>query len=129
MADGLTIIVTNDWQRKRAMDLIAKAPPGTVLTFKPQTRTIPQNDRMWASLTDVALAKPEGRNHPTHVWKALAMDMAGCKPQWERSLDGQGVVCVGYKSSRLTKAEMSDVIEAIRAYAAEHGVELKDEAA
>jgi thiamine monophosphate synthase len=53
------------------------------------------------------------------------MDLADCKPVWEPGLDG-GVVCVGYKSSRLSKAEMSDVIEAIYSYAAKHGVELKD---
>lgn len=122
MAEGVTILLTNDYQRRRAAELAMKAPPDTVLVFKPVSRSIPQNDKMWASLTDLALAKPEGRNHPTHVWKALVMDMAGCKPQWERSLDGQGVVCVGYKSSRLSKAEMSDVLEAMNAYAAEHSI-------
>jgi hypothetical protein len=54
------------------------------------------------------------------------MDAAGCKPDWERSLDGESMVCVGYKSSRLSKADMSDVIEAINWYAAQHGVALKD---
>lgn len=126
MAEGLTFLLDNDYQRQRFAQLALKAPPGTVGVLKPAGRTIPQNDKMWASLTDLALAKPKGRSHPTHVWKALVMDMAGCKPQWERSLDEQSVVCVGYKSSRLSKSEMSDVIEAMNAYAAEHGVELKE---
>ena len=125
----LTFILSNEYQRQRAIEFLQTCPLGTVLSAKPSLRTIPQNDKMWGGLSEVALAKPEGRSHPPHVWKALAMDMAGCKPQWERSLDGNGVVCVGYKSSRLTKAEMSDVIEAIRWYAAQHGVVLREDAA
>lgn len=126
---GLTFIISNEHQRQRAMQFLQTCPLGTVLTAKPSLRTIPQNDKMWAELSEVAAAKPEGRSHPPHVWKALAMDMAGCKPQWERGLDGTGIVCVGYKSSRLTKAEMSDVIEAIRCYAAQHGIDLREEVA
>lgn len=128
MAKGWTFILNTERDRQRAMAQLARIPLGSVAEYKPHGRTIPQNDKMWAGLTDVALAKPEGRNHPTHVWKALAMDMAGCKPIWERSLDGQSVVCVGYKSSRLTKQEMSDVIEALNAYAAEHGITLGEPA-
>lgn len=125
---GMTFIISNDYQRQRVIRFLQTCPPGTVVTCKPSLRTISQNDKMWAELSEVAAAKPEGRSHPPHVWKALAMDMAGCKPQWERSLDGDSVVCVGYKSSRLSKQEMSDVIEAIRAYAAQHGVELREAA-
>lgn len=128
MAEGLTFILSDDWQRKRVAGMAWKAPPNCVVTFKQPARTIPQNAKLWAMLGELARAKPQGRSHPPHVWKALVMDMAGCKPIWEPSLDGNGVVCVGYKSSRLSKAEMSDVIEAMRAYAAEHGVELKDAA-
>lgn len=126
MSESATFILSSEYHRQRLMAYIAKLPLGAVVKAQPSLRTIPQNDKMWGDLTQVSLAKPEGRSHPVHVWKALAMDMAGCKPQWERSLDGTGVVCVGYKSSRLTKAEMSDVLEAIQAYAAEHGIELKE---
>jgi len=55
-------------------------------------------------------------------WKALFMDMIDKKPSWEPNLDGTGVVCIGYKSSHLTKAEMSELIECIYAFGAEHGV-------
>ncbi len=123
---GVTFILNNDWQRQRALEFIAKAPVGSVITAKPSLRTIPQNAKMYATLTDLARAKPDGRSLAVHKWKALAMDMAGKKPDWERSLDGESMVCVGYKSSRLTKEEMSDVIEAIHEYAARVGVALED---
>jgi NinB protein len=101
---------------------IAAAPDGSRVSLEPPRRTDSQNDKMWALLGELAMAKPQGRSHPPHVWKALVMDLADKKPIWEPSLDGQGVVCVGYKSSRLSKAEMSDVIEAVYSYGAENGV-------
>lgn len=121
---GQTIILATRAHRQRAHALVDAAPERAVVNIRAEGRTPSQNDKMWAGLSDIARAKPQGRNHPSHVWKALVMDMAGCKPIWEPSLDGQGVVCVGYKSSRLSKQEMSDVIEAMNAYAAEHDVEL-----
>lgn len=128
MAEGLTFIINNDYQRARAIRFLQTCPPGTVVTCKPSLRTIPQNDKMWAMLGELAQAKPDGRSLPPYKWKSLAMDAAGKKPDWERSLDGDSMVCVGYKSSRLTKQEMSDVIEAIHAYAATHGVQIKEAA-
>ena len=125
MADGLTVRLVGPTQRAFAHKCIDDAPDGSVALFKPPGRTLPQNDKMHAMLTDLARAKPDGRKMPVHKWKALAMDMAGCKPEWERSLDGESMVCVGYKSSRLSKDEMSDVIEAIRCYAADHGVDVQ----
>lgn len=126
MAEKYTIILSNDYQRQRAKAMIDRAPPNVVVTYDEPRRSLPQNAKMHAMLTELALAKPDGRSMPVHKWKALAMDMAGCKPEWERSLDGDSMVCVGYKSSRLSKDKMSDVIEAIRFYAATHNVQLKD---
>lgn len=127
MADELTVILYGN--RGNAHRLIDDAPAGSVVKVTPPRRTLAQNDKMHAMLTKLARAHPDGRRLPVHKWKALVMDMAGCKPDWERSLDGESMVCVGYKSSRLTKDQMSDVIEAIYAYAASHDVSLAQEAA
>ncbi len=125
----LTIVLSGQYQRQRAKALIDRSPPNVVVTYEEPRRTLPQNSKMHAMLTELALAKPDGRSMPVHKWKALAMDLAGCKPEWERSLDGESMVCVGYKSSRLNKADMAKVIDAIDYYAAQHGVHFKEEAA
>lgn len=125
---SLTVILRGLSQRAWAHKLIDEAPAGSVVKLSPPARSIPQNDKMHAMLTELAKAKPDGRSMPVHKWKALAMDLAGCKPEWERSLDGESMVCVGYKSSRLSKEEMSKVIDAIDWYAADHGVALKHSA-
>lgn len=118
---GQTIILRNS-TRNRAISLVNCAPDGAVLNIRAATRTGEQNDKLWAMLSDISRAKPDGRDYPPEIWKSLFMAEVGFKPRFEPSLDGRGVVPIGYKSSRLTKAEFSDLIEAIYAYGAEHGV-------
>ena len=122
MANGQTLILANDSVRGRAKALIDLAPDRAVVNIREQTRTTEQSDKMWAMLSDVSRAKPLGRVLKSEGWKALFMDMIDKKPSWEPNLSGDGVVCIGYKSSHLTKAEMSDLIEQIYAFGAEHGV-------
>ena len=119
---GQTIRLVGDSQRDHAKRMIDCAPPESVVNIREATRSGEQNAKLWAMLSDVARAKPQGRALSTDIWKALFMAEAGFKPRFEPSLDGQGVVPVGYKSSGLRKAEFSDLIEAIYAYGAEHGV-------
>ncbi len=102
--------------------LIEAAPDGAVLNIQEGARTLDQNSKLWACISDVARAKPEGRVYPTHIWKALFMAEAGFKPIFEPSLDGQGVIPIGYKSSRLNKREFADLITAVLAYGDQHGV-------
>lgn len=123
MADRLTLILSNPVVRQRAHRIIDAAPDRAVLTLSEPKRSNEANAKLWAMLTDIKRAKPQGRVLPVEVWKSLIMSYAGFQPRFEPSLDGQGVVPIGYKSSGLTKAEFSDLIEACYSYGAEHGVE------
>jgi hypothetical protein len=122
MANGQTVILRGDVQRQIAKHLIDKAPADAVVNIAEARRTSDQNARMWAMLSDIARAKPGGRVLPTDTWKALFMASLGHRCTFEPSLDGQGVVPIGFRSSGLRKTEMSDLIEAIFAFGAEHGV-------
>ena len=117
-----TIALVTGEQRNRACALIRRAPDGYVVSLSEPARSRDQNAKMHAMLTDIALSKPQGRDLSTDVWKALLMHEAGFKCTFERSIDGTGVVPLGFKSSRLRKAEFSDLIEAMYAFGAEHGV-------
>jgi hypothetical protein len=119
---GQTVRLVSDRARKTAAELAFKAPHGSVANFRPPTRTVDQNSKMWAMLSDVARAKPEGRELTTDKWKSLFMDAIGIPADWEPGING-GVVNVGYRSSRLSKEQMSEMIEQMYAYGAEHGVE------
>ena len=64
--------------RARAADLLARVPDGTRVEFKGGRRTLPQNDRMWAMLTDVARQKEHaGRRFTPDQWKVLFLHAIG----------------------------------------------------
>jgi hypothetical protein len=121
--NGQTVILGGDYQRRLAHALIERAPVNAVVNVAQAKRTDDQNSKLWAMLSDVARAKPQGRVMSSEAWKCLFMHAAGFRCTFEPSLDGQGVVPLGFKSSRLNKAEFSDLIEAIYAYGSEHGVQ------
>ena len=127
MSNGQTIRLTGPYQRAVAKRLIDAAPDYAVVNVRAASRSNDQNSLMWALLSQISRAKPQGRALTPEVWKCLFMASAGFQCTFEPSLDGKGVVPLGFKSSRLNKAEFSDLIEAIFAFAAEHGVALSDE--
>jgi hypothetical protein len=119
---GQTVILRSPASREGAKRLIDIAPEGAVLNIRPATRSGEQNNLLWELLSQIARAKPDGREMTADQWKSVFMDAAGFKPTFVPNLDGDGFLCLGYKSSRLTKAEFSDLIECINEYGARHNV-------
>jgi hypothetical protein len=118
---GQTVILRGDTQRAFAKRLIDKAPVDAVVNIREATRTNEQNAKMWAMLSDVSRAKPEGRCHTADAWKALFMHACGHAVQFEVGLNGQPFP-TGFRSSALNKQQMSDLLECIYEYGARHGV-------
>lgn len=114
-----------NYQRELAKKLIDKAPANAVVKISPEKRSDDQNAKMWAMLSDVSRAKPEGRRHIPEVWKCLFMQACGHEVAFEHGLDGRPFP-IGFHSSKLTKAQMSDLIEFIYSYGAKHGVKWSD---
>lgn len=123
---GQTIRLT-PFTIERAKRLVEQAPSGAILNIRAATRTNEQNAKLWALLSDVSRAKPEGRELAPEIWKSLFMAALGHAVRFEMGLDGSGVVPVGFRSSRLSKEQMSDLIETIYEYGARHGVQWSDE--
>ena len=122
MAKGQTIRLVGPAQRKLAHDLIDRAPDGAILNVQEARRSLEQNARFHAMLSDVSRAKPDGRVYDVETWKCIFLDAAGFKPRWIPALDGDGVINTGYRSSRLTKAEMSQCIECMYEFGARHEI-------
>ena len=113
--------------RDRAMRWIEQAPTGTRVTFKDSKRTVAQNDRMWAMLTDVARQLPwHGVKLRPDDWKLIFMDALKRELRIVPNVDGTGFVNLGRSSSALSKSEMADLLTLIEAFAVEHGVKLHD---
>lgn len=126
MADGQTLILSSEYRRMQARRIIDAAPHGAVLNVRPPRRTNDQNALMWSLLSTISRAKPMGRRHTPDVWKELMMHACGWAVQFETGIDGQPFP-VGFRSSRLTKAQMSELIEFIYAFCAEHNITWSDE--
>lgn len=119
---GQTIRLTGTLAKQRAHELVEKAPHAAVLNIRPATRTNEQNAMLWALLSTVSRAKPDGRQHTPDVWKALFMSACGHAVQFEVGLDGAPFP-LGFRSSRLTKEQMTDLIEFILQYCAVKGID------
>lgn len=122
------IILNSEADRAKAMHWIQQAPVGCRVEFKASRRTLPQNDRMWAMLTDVAQqATHNGRKYTPDQWKVLFMHACGREVQFVPSLDGATFLPWGQSSSDLSKQEMTELIEFIFSWGAENGVVFHDD--
>jgi hypothetical protein len=107
--------------RYAAGKLIDAAPHNAVVNVAAPRRTNDQNARFWALLSDVSRSKPGGRAMTPERWKAVFMQSFGHQVQFENDLDGRPFP-VGHSSSRLSKQDMSDLMEFISAWGSENGV-------
>lgn len=116
-----TVILRGLEQRAMACELIRRAPADAVVTIKEATRNLDQNAKLWAMISDVSRAKPEGRTHAPEVWKCLFMAACGHTVRFETGLDGNPFP-IGFSSSRLSKRQFADLIETVYEYGSRHGV-------
>lgn len=115
-------ILRNPYIRDRACEAIRSASENAVVTIAAATRSNEQNAKMWAMLSDVAKARPEGRHWTPETWKAAFMHYLGHQVMFCEGLAGTGPFPLGFRSSRLTVGQMADLITCIQQYGDEHGV-------
>ena len=124
------VILNGRADREKVSRWAQALPPGTRIEFKEPKRTLPQNDRMWAMLTDIAEQKEHaGRRYKPDQWKVLFMHACGREVQFIPALDNGTFIPWGSSSSDLSKAEMSELIDFMHAWGVENGVRFHDEAA
>ena len=117
-----TIRLIGPSQRDLARQLLSSVPDRTVVQFKPEGRTLDQNAKLWAMLSDIARARPEGRAMPPEVWKAAFMSALGHEITWQPGIEGAPPFPVGFRTSRLSKAMMGELLTFVAAYGDRHGV-------
>lgn len=122
-----SITILREADKSLAHNWINQAKPGTRIEFKANKRTIEQNSKLWACLTDIAIQlRWHGQRLSTNEWKMLFLDALKRELRMVPSLDGTGLVNIGRSSSDLTKDEFSDLLELIIQFGTEHGVVFHD---
>lgn len=100
-----------------------------VVDIKPMTRSVEQNAKLWATLAEVAeQVEWYGRKLDAESWKHI-FSAALKKQDVVPNLDGTGFVVLGLSTSKMSVAEMRDMLELINAFCAERGVKLNDRVA
>ncbi len=98
------------------------------LQAKTETRSSAQNRRMWAMLTDLSEQVVwHGQKLSPADWKTMCT-AALKKQRVLPGIDG-GFVVMGDSTSRMTVAEMTELMDFMEAFGAERGVVFRDEVA
>lgn len=125
MARALLTLRDSD-DREKAGRWAMAAPLGTRVEFKAPKRSIPQNDKLWACLTEIATQVDwYGQKLTAEDWKDV-FTASLRKARVVPGLDAGSFVVLGLHTSSLSKSEFSDLLELMHAFAAERGVTLND---
>ena len=127
MSERRRVILTGPIQRKTAHAYIDAAPDGYVMTLAEPKRSLIQNDRMWAMLTEVSKQVVwYGKKLTPEAWKCV-FSASLKKQDVVPGLHGDFVV-IGQSTSRMSKREMSEMIDLMDAFGAEQGVRFEETA-
>jgi len=119
-------MLVHEKARLNALQAVKTAPEGYCVEVKPKNRSLEQNSRLWAMLTDISRQIDwYGRKLSPEEWKHV-FTAALIKQEVVPSLDGTGFVVLGQSTSKMTTKEMSDLQELISAFGAEKGIEWTD---
>ncbi|CAM5420377.1 hypothetical protein ATER59S_02386 [Aquamicrobium terrae] len=125
------VVLDSRFQRQKAAEWCWSLKDGTRVEFKAPQRSDDQNSKMWAMLTEVSVQlKWHGLKLTPDDWKLQFLDALrrahGDQVRVVPNTDNSGFVNLGTSSSDLSKEEMSDLIELIFKFGAEHGVQFND---
>lgn len=114
--------------RDRAVEAVRNAPDGFIVRVTEPTRSLESNAKLWAMLNDISQQVIwHGRWLQSEDWKHIFT--ASLKQmQVVPNLDNTGFVALGMSTSKMTKREMSDLIELIMAFGAQNNVKFGDQA-
>jgi hypothetical protein len=115
-----TITASNRGELIRA---VQAAPIGAQIELVDSPSTTPQRRLMRVLLADISKqVRHCGQQWDSEAWKSAFLKALGYRCGFMPSLDGDGIVAIGYHSSKLSKQEMSDLISMMYAYGDENNV-------
>lgn len=114
--------------RERALEAVRTAPEGFVVEVKEPTRNLEQNAALHALLSEIAYSKQWAKQSlSVEDWKRL-LTAAWCRATGRGAklypaIDGMGFDAIYQRTSTLSKAEMSELIDYISAWKSGNGGE------
>jgi hypothetical protein len=121
------VVIRTQADRNLAAKWAQGVPYGSRIEFKKPRRSLPQNDLLWARLTDVA---QQVEWHGQRLSPADFKDMFTASLRKARvvpGIDPGSFVLLGLHTSDMDKEEMTALLDLIDAFGAEHGVVFGDQ--
>lgn len=121
-----TLTITTRAQLETAFRFAAKQSYPYIVEVRDVKRTDEQNDLFWAWMTAFQdQTELAGKRLVKEQWKSVFMQALGKELEVLPTLDGKSWFPAGFRFSKLTIPEFSDLIELIQSEAAARGVALK----
>ena len=116
--------------RPAAIEAVRNAPDGYLMTLQPPKRSLEQNAKLWAMLTDVAAQVVwYGLKLTAEDWKDVLSASLRKEMRTVPNVDGNGLVVLGMRTSQMSMRELGELIELIYAFGASHEVKWSEETA
>jgi hypothetical protein len=122
MANPIMVRLIGETQRAYAKRLIDGADHGYVMRLGAETRRDEQNRKLWPMLKDIQQQVPGMEAYSTEDIKLRFLNALGAEMRFLPELEGAGMFPVGLRSSTLTVAQFSGLIELLYAFGAKHEV-------
>ncbi|NTU49484.1 MAG: recombination protein NinB [Desulfobulbaceae bacterium] len=119
--------IYDETQRKRALQFVGDMPLNHEIIIREikSTRSLEQNAKMWATLTDISEhVNWHGYKLTKEEWKDV-FTAAIKRQKVVPGLDG-GFVVIGSSTSKMSVKELADVIECATAFGVQHDVRFRD---
>lgn len=122
--------ITGEAARKAACREVLAAPEGHIVRITPETRSLDQNAKLHAMLTDISRqAKYLGAKRDVEFWKGLFVSgwqiATGEKPEIVPGLEGE-FINIRESTTTICIRRMASLIEYVQAWAAMNGVVMSD---
>lgn len=122
MANRRTVKLTNERARALAHRLIDEARDGDCVAIGEETRSDAQNRLMWPLIKDIREQIDGMATFSPDQIKLRFLHALGTELSFLPALEGGGMFPVGQRSSTLTKAQFTGLIELMFAYGERHQV-------
>jgi hypothetical protein len=124
------IILTSEQLKNRAVEIIRALPTTPIFEVEIRehktTRSLESNAKMWATLTDISKQVVwHGQRLSKEEWKCV-FSASLKKQKVVPGIDTGGFVVIGAHTSKMSVAEMSELIEFAMAFGCQHGVRWTD---
>lgn len=131
MTEKQTFYLVKDRVRDNAIQAVKDAEYGSVISVSPPKRSLEQNGKFHALLTDIARSPMEwaGKRRTIEEWKALtisahavATNQAG---EIIPGIEGE-FVAIRESTAQMGVARASSLIEYVIAFCVQHGIEMRE---